>query len=386
VLVIAGTYVPSQVGGGHIRSIQGIVDQLSDNLEFAVLCADRDPGSDTPYEDVRARTWTQVGDARVWYEPRGRFRARLYWQLMDELRPTALYLNTLYSWRETILPVLIVLLRRQDCRIIAAARGIFDPGALSLKYRKKSIYIKILRFSRLPRRMTLQASNSREAVQIRKALGPVSVIATGHLAPATVRPVNEPDATSAKCPGRLDIVTLGRIHPTKNHEFLIQRLAKVTGSIRLTVAGPAEDLRYWSECRRLAQGLSHVSLIALGPVPHEDVLTLLAGHHVMVLPTLGENFCHAISESLSVGTPVLVSDRTPWRGLAELGCGWDLPLETPWAWETRLQQLCDMSADVYRGLRLSTASASSDMINLDQTKALHVSLFTGDHQSCLDTI
>ena len=31
------------------------------------------------------------------------------------------------------------------------------------------------------------------------------------------------------------------------------------------------------------------------------------------MPTRGENFGHAIFESLQVGTPVLLSDQTPWR-------------------------------------------------------------------------
>lgn len=380
VLVIAGTYVPSQSSGGHIRSIQGIIQQLSDEVDFRVLCADRDPGGDAPYEGVQPQSWIQVDNARVWYEPHGRFGARLYWRLMRELRPTAVYLNTLYSWREAMLPVLVVLLRRQDCRIIAAARGIFDPAALSLKRRKKTIYIKALRLSRLPRRMVLQASNEREAAQIRKALGPVPVMATGHLVPAVPQPVREPDTVSPKCPGRLDVVILGRVHPTKNLEFLIQRLANVRGSIRLTVAGPAEDMGYWSECRRLLQRLPHVSLIERGPVPHEDVPGLLTRHHVMALPTLGENFCHAISEALSVGTPVLVSDRTPWRGLAARGCGWDVPLENPWEWESRLQELCDMSAEELMELRRSTESSMPELLDLDQIRAVHLSLFTGDRQ------
>ena len=35
-------------------------------------------------------------------------------------------------------------------------------------------------------------------------------------------------------------------------------------------------------------------------------------HDLFVFPTLGENFGHVIYESLMCGTPVLVSDNTPW--------------------------------------------------------------------------
>ena len=37
-------------------------------------------------------------------------------------------------------------------------------------------------------------------------------------------------------------------------------------------------------------------------------------------------------EAWAHGRPVLLSDQTPWRGLAELDLGWDLPLDVDvWA-------------------------------------------------------
>jgi glycosyltransferase involved in cell wall biosynthesis len=53
---------------------------------------------------------------------------------------------------------------------------------------------------------------------------------------------------------------------------------------------------------------------------------LMADHDLFFLPTRGENFGHVIPEALSAGTPVLIADTTPWRGLVAAGVGWDLPL------------------------------------------------------------
>ncbi len=44
---------------------------------------------------------------------------------------------------------------------------------------------------------------------------------------------------------------------------------------------------------------------------------------------MGENFGHVIAEALSVGTPVLIADTTPWRNLESDQLGWDLPLSEP---------------------------------------------------------
>ena len=56
---------------------------------------------------------------------------------------------------------------------------------------------------------------------------------------------------------------------------------------------------------------------------------LYATHDLLILPTQGENHGYVIQEALLSGCPVLISDRTPWRGLAALGVGADLPLEQP---------------------------------------------------------
>ncbi|MBN8497849.1 MAG: hypothetical protein J0M32_13465 [Candidatus Accumulibacter sp.] len=57
------------------------------------------------------------------------------------------------------------------------------------------------------------------------------------------------------------------------------------------------------------------------------VHTVLPGYDRFFLPPFSENFGHAINEALSVGVPVLISDKTPWRNLQEKGMGWDLPLD-----------------------------------------------------------
>ena len=49
----------------------------------------------------------------------------------------------------------------------------------------------------------------------------------------------------------------------------------------------------------------------------------------MLLPTTGENFGHTILESFMAGCPVIISDQTPWKKLAQAGIGLDIPLKDP---------------------------------------------------------
>ncbi len=70
-------------------------------------------------------------------------------------------------------------------------------------------------------------------------------------------------------------------------------------------------------------------------------------HHILALPTQGENFGHAIFEALSEGKPVLISDQTPWRNLRPQNAGWDLDLHQPQLFSQALQEAINWNYETY---------------------------------------
>ena len=126
----------------------------------------------------------------------------------------------------------------------------------------------------------------------------------------------------------LNWVVLGRIHPIKNIHFALEALQKVDfGGKKLTVelVGPAEDKSYLE--RLLSMARPGLKVLHAGAVPPESLGEFWARSHAWLMPTCHENFGHAVVEAWAHGRPVLLSDQTPWRGLAELDLGWDLPLK-----------------------------------------------------------
>jgi len=91
----------------------------------------------------------------------------------------------------------------------------------------------------------------------------------------------------------------------------------------LDIYGPAEDEDYWSACKDLiAKAPVNVEIRYKGPIAPAEVVGVLAKYDVFFLPTLGENYGHVVVESFLAGTPVLISDKTPWTKLDELGVGY----------------------------------------------------------------
>lgn len=127
--------------------------------------------------------------------------------------------------------------------------------------------------------------------------------------------------------GTLNCVFIARIVPIKNLLFLLSVLEKVKTAVNLTIIGPKENEQYWNSCEETIKQLpGNIKVNMKGDVRKDLLNGILIQNHLFVLPTTGENFGHSIFESFLSGRPVLISDQTPWRNLAQKQVGWDLSL------------------------------------------------------------
>ncbi|MNF89332.1 Glycosyl transferases group 1 [compost metagenome] len=89
-----------------------------------------------------------------------------------------------------------------------------------------------------------------------------------------------------------------------------------------------------------------------------EVQKVFSQYDLFFFPTRGENYGHVIAESLSVGTPVLLSDQTPWRDLEPQGLGWDISLASPKVFAEKIDQFASLEFDV-RLLQRSVVQAQA---------------------------
>lgn len=357
ILLPLSHYLPGFRAGGPVRSIANLVDHLADAFDFHILTADRDLGDTTAYADVEADRWVTVGRAQVRYLPPAQQAPLALARLIRETPHDLLYLNSFFGQRFSIAPLVARRLGLIPARpTVLAPRGEFSAGALALKGAKKRAYLRASRAAGLLSGLRWQASTAFEAGDIRAVIGPHAEVAlacdlAGRL-DETV-PVHVP-----RTPGEpLRILFLGRISPMKNLDFALRVLAQLRCPARFAIYGPPEDEAYRARCVQIAAAMpAHVTVDWKGPVPPEGVEGLMARHDLFFLPTRGENFGHVIAESLAAGTPVLLADTTPWRGLAAAGVGDDLPLDAPAAFAARIEALADEPAEAALARRARAAA------------------------------
>lgn len=356
VAVFAPLYPPAFRGGGPIRSIAALVVSNPPDIQAVVLTSDQDLGARAPLP-VRANEWLMSpaasGGGETYYAT---LKSPLrYWRALLEVRrrrPSVLHFNSFMNPRLTIVPLLLWRIGFWgSARILLAPRGEFGGGALSRRPAKKRLYMALFRALGFPRVTMWHSTAAHETEDIRRMWGQQAlVIERGNdtLLSATAIP---PEAVE----GPLRTVFLGRIVEHKGLAIALRALANVTVPVHLDVYGSKEDESYASACESLATALpNHISVTFRGAVAPDNVVGVLAGYEVLLMPTAGENFGHVIAEALSASCVVLTTPETPWtaRLLPDAGLILD---RAPDAWSDAIQRLA--SEDVAQ--RLARREAAS---------------------------
>ncbi len=351
VLCFVGFYLPGYKAGGPLRTIANMVAHLKEDIEFWIVTRDRDLGDLAAYPEVRVNEWQDVQGARVYYLSPDRCTIKYIGKLISQTAHDVLYLNSFYDPVFTLKPMLARRFYSGVSRpCIVAPRGEFSAGAISLKTTKKRLFNLAGHLFNIYKGAVFQASSEHEALDIVKVLG----VSRERIKIAIDLPELNPSLVTGADLGRrynagdtLRVIFLSRISPKKNLDFAIKVLLYTEAKIKFDIYGPVEDEIYWRKCQSMVEDLPcNVSVSYYGSVLPSETQKIFSQYDLFFFPTRGENYGHVIAESLSVGTPVLLSDQTPWLNLESQGLGWDLPLSSHKTFSKKIDQFSSLAADV----------------------------------------
>ena len=379
VLAFFDFYLPGQKAGGSVRSAANLVERLGERIRFRIVTRDRDLGDVHPYPGIEAGRWTPAAHAEVLYLPSRRLGVKEVARILRDTPADVLYLNSFFSARLSILPLV---LRRLGVvprvPVVLAPRGELSDGCLALRPVRKKVYMALASATGLLDGIIWQASTPLEAADIRRRLSRVAADPRG-VRVACDLPAGADASTlrtRPKAAGELRLLFLSRIHRVKNLKSVVEMLKGVGRPVEFNVYGPCEDRVYWEECLSAARVLpAGVRMTYHGALSHAEVGAAMRDHDLFILPSEGENYGHVVYEALAAGCPVLISDRTPWRALEARGVGWDVPLHDRARFTAVLRQVADMDESAHAPLRERARALAREHESAEEALAENARLF-----------
>jgi glycosyltransferase involved in cell wall biosynthesis len=332
VLIFTGYYLPGYKSGGILRNVLNTIDNLAEYCEFRIITRDRDLGDKKPYDGLNVGDWMSVGNAQVFYLSERQVTLRKLYKILSASSPDSIFLTSFFDPLTVKVLLIRLFFRHKFKRVIVAPFGEFAWASFRQKIVKKIIYVGCARLINLYKGVIWRVSSQFESEGLLRVMSPPEnlIMVTGDL-PVSEDLINQipmrREPKSVNVATSLRIIFLSRISPEKNLDLALRILSKVKTNLIFDIYGPIENTSCWRECQTIIQKLpSNIKSAYCGLVPPEMIMATFAAYDLFLFPTGGEAYGNVIAESLSVGTPVLTSQNTPWRNLEADSLGWDLDL------------------------------------------------------------
>jgi hypothetical protein len=169
ILVSADWFPPAYRAGGPIRSAYNLCALLSEKSDVWVVTGAHDLGEAEALE-VQKDAWNtvQMGQEtiQVRYCTKGSLDQNSWSEIVDEIKPDFIHLNSMFSKEHALMP-LRVARKRSATQVVLAPRGMLGSAALAIKPLKKRVFLSFARMLDLFKGVIWHASTSSEASEIR---------------------------------------------------------------------------------------------------------------------------------------------------------------------------------------------------------------------------
>jgi glycosyltransferase involved in cell wall biosynthesis len=371
-LLFTDWYLPGFKAGGPIQSCKNLVGLLKDTYQIFILTSDRDLCEPAPYPDVVVNQWTTIHDSvNIFYASPEKINKRFLKELFAEIQPEYIYLNSMYSFKFTILPVMAYGNYQNQPKIVLAPRGMLQDGAVQYKKLKKIIFLNITRLLGWGKKIHFHATDAQEVQDVMKYYPKAAVSMVQNIPNYSFETNNQ----TAKQPGELKLVFLSRISPKKNLHSAIKWLKEKQLPFKWSfdIYGGIEDQAYFEELKTLSEG---IPVNFKGPIDNKLVNETLQRYHCFVLPTFAENFGHAIFEALCAGLPVILSYNTPWLQLKEKKAGINIDIDAPAEYIQALEFFAGLNEAAFEQWRAGAKKMAKDYVDSGNYLMKYTELFS----------
>ena len=302
ILFICPSYKPAYVYGGPVVVISLLAETLVKlGHDVTVYTTTANGASELPIPPERLQL---VDGVKVWYFKRiTKDHTHISFSLWRLLTATIQDFDVvhLHSWWNLLIVISSLICKRKKIRPFLSPHGMFSDYIMNTNNAMSKRWMHRVLGKSLLQNSTLHVSTQLEWEESKKILP--------HWEGAIIpNPVSLPSRPYARTENAVfTIGFMSRIDPKKGLDILLQALANVTFSYRLVIAGDGEAT-YLQRLREMARRLGNDDVIEwAGWKNGDEKFAFLSCLDLFSLPSHSENFAIVIIESLSVGTPVLIS-------------------------------------------------------------------------------
>jgi glycosyltransferase involved in cell wall biosynthesis len=385
ILIFIDWFTPGYKAGGPVSSNANMIVHLKDNFHFKVITRNTEYMETVPYPQIEPNKWLTMQGFDGYYIDNKNLSRKNLRRLIKETDYDIAYVNGIYSWYFSILP--LILLKHNERKVIVSARGMLSEHAINVKSAQKRFFLAIAKLTGLYKNIRFHATNIRESEAIAKSTGIDTNIA---IAPNLPIKMEASFTSKVKDAGSVRLIYIARIAPEKNNLFALQVLSQIKDlniNILFDLYGPVYNQQYKDQCEEVINGFPpNIKTSFKGPLERNKTMDTLKEYHFLFMPSTGENYGHVIVEAMVAGCPVILSDRTPWRNLGTVGSkqsavdsrewavnneqskvnslttnsqestatgiGWDLPLNDPKRFAAIIEYCARMGQDEYDAMSM----------------------------------
>jgi glycosyltransferase involved in cell wall biosynthesis len=328
ILIVSGYYFPGFKHGGIQTSISNVISNLDDHYNFDIITRNHDVDEKEIYKDILVNQWNKIGNSRVMYLDSEDVKFFNYLKILNRLDYDAIHLNSFFDPLTVMFLFGVKLRKVKLSKIVLSPRGEFGWASLKIKFLKKFIYIILFKLLNLKKYVHWHVSTNSEKEELLNILNIKNNIYIAKDLPTIVENLDKNKFIDNNFNNNeLRIIFLSRISPEKNLDLILKILNKIDKKISFDIYGTIHDDKYWSLCLNLiSKTSSNIKVTYKGYINNDKVVETFGRYDLFFFPSGGENYGHVIAESLSAGTPVLISKNTPWKNLQDHKLGWDIDI------------------------------------------------------------
>ncbi|MEE1883930.1 XrtY-associated glycosyltransferase XYAG1 [Pedobacter flavus] len=315
IIHINASYKPAWVYGGPTMSVAKLCESLAlKNIEIEVLTTLANGENELYFTPKKSQ---EIDGVRVTYFKRltkdhSHFSPSLYLSLYQKIKKEKKTIVHIHAWWNliSIFSCLIALMMKAS--VIVSPRGMITKYSQNNRHKFiKSLFHNLLgKF--LLQRCYVHVTSELEKQDILEIVVPKSIHIISNIVelPLTkdLEKITNNSKLNVKNPYK--ILFLSRIEEKKGLELLFEALAKFKENWSLSIAGSGTNI-YIDSLVQLSINLNIDSKINwIGQISNDQKFKVLANHNLLALTSYNENFANVVIESLSVGTPVLISNKT----------------------------------------------------------------------------